>query len=1327
MVMFNTDIRVANTAAPSFQSQTNVGQFGWTGADQGHYNQLLQYVDECRKIWLNMEEKLAYVEQILSTVGNIDAQVKYVELMTEQVVKLAGETKTFRDQTATMYKDVKPLVDDFFPKYEDAVAKYETMIKLHGETQQAAIAAAHSEANAAISAKEAKDVAEELRKGQVYRGTWNIEKEKAYPPKPATNSVWDITLMEGSLQYLFDGINWFWGDRLLYLQDTDQFTQIESGSGVTTVNGKAGAVTLDANDVGAIATTGGTATGSVNFNAPTKQITFVNSNNYISMSGDNLYLAARNANNSRVVLQSYLNPLVNIINASGTAGTDYPIYHAGNKPTPDEIGAVTASGFTLTGAIKLGNSPANIQTGSGKNILRTGGGTSDAIVAGNSNGPFYVDTSKDFLVRVGGGSTEYKVYHTGNKPTPAEIGAASTTDLAGFSRRAKDMLDVRDFGAKGDGVTDDTKAIQDTLNRQGVIYFPKGVFLVKKTLLVKSDTTLIGAGIDVSIIRADISIPGEKDLIMNEHAMDTLPTYDKNINMFDLTFDAKGFSRKKVVTGEWGRAIRLGTVHDCLLQRVRAHEGPQHCVDITNHNDDYIGKGHAAKLSGESYRVTVKDCIFSDYCYDDGITTHASNNIIIEDCVSTLSDYAVGKRVYAHNQNGFEIDDGSKYVVVRNCKAYCNNIAGKGFSTACHGKNPATYNVTFEDCWVHGANIFGAAWTDLVTDVTPHGEGWLARNIIYNRCTLVKPALIQTSTLFPSRCVSATGIQNLKVLDFKLYIADIDGTRFANQSISEFNTTEDLLIDGYSVYGSNNVNLLPEVMRNSAWISIRSDCKRVVVKNVFVEAMGSIDRVVSDTASKATTLVENIRVLKAPAYDANARKYGIVCGAEAEYNNVVVPDGLMTPYSIGDQYSQPPAGNYKFQMENPDTIYGGMKITSITGRDGNQRQPGMYFDNTFYNLGGDSGKGSIAYRATTEKNRTFSITAHMDDDTYQPMMVVRNFKDSNGQYNPMILPGKTNTLDLGTDEFRWKSVNTRTANASNPTGGQMFNMNYNADASSGVVHAKAGGVDDWYVGRGNNLGDVGLHSYKHGTGIVLRQEAVESSKPIRVGSNGTVFFSQHASQTDLNLLSDHTHFGMYYQDSNSNATPERNYPIQEAGSLIVMGGAYGGQQEYTTYSSNRKFTRGKTAVGNNWGPWGEIGGPKHHMSGYRITGFVIPVGGAGYMMPSLFPSALGITMTNGICTIAKSGTYKVDWGFSILPGPNGQNGVGGLEVNGAVIYSDMIHNYCPSTSFGTQMNISGATIIAKFAAGDKLAFPIKAVNGTSVDVYQGGFITIVEL
>ncbi len=48
------------------------------------------------------------------------------------------------------------------------------------------------------------------------------------------------------------------------------------------------------------------------------------------------------------------------------------------------------------------------------------------------------------------------------------------------------MSNVRDFGARGDGITDDTKAIEDTLAKgDGTLQFPKGDYLITHTINVQ--------------------------------------------------------------------------------------------------------------------------------------------------------------------------------------------------------------------------------------------------------------------------------------------------------------------------------------------------------------------------------------------------------------------------------------------------------------------------------------------------------------------------------------------------------------------------------------------------------------------------------------------------------------------------------------------------------------------------------------------------------------------------------------------------------------------------------------------------------------------------
>lgn len=58
-----------------------------------------------------------------------------------------------------------------------------------------------------------------------------------------------------------------------------------------------------------------------------------------------------------------------------------------------------------------------------------------------------------------------------------------------------EIVSVKDFGAVGDGVTDDTAAIQRAINEhRGKIYFPAGTYKISATLILKNETILIGEG-----------------------------------------------------------------------------------------------------------------------------------------------------------------------------------------------------------------------------------------------------------------------------------------------------------------------------------------------------------------------------------------------------------------------------------------------------------------------------------------------------------------------------------------------------------------------------------------------------------------------------------------------------------------------------------------------------------------------------------------------------------------------------------------------------------------------------------------------------------------
>lgn len=100
-------------------------------------------------------------------------------------------------------------------------------------------------------------------------------------------------------------------------------------------------------------------------------------------------------------------------------------------------------------------------------------------------------------------------------------------------------------------------------------------------------------------------------------------------------------------------------------------------------------------------------------------------------------------------------------------------------------------------------------------------------------------------------------------------------------------------------------------------------------------------------------------------------------------------------------------------------------------------------------------------------------------------------------------------------------------------------------------------------------------------------------------------FSRDLGTTSLN--SSFNHFPMMAaQPANGDATTDRGYPIQQAGSLIVIPGVYNGSSQiYGTYDSNRWFVRSGSPTSNNENEhtaWKELA-TTTHLSGYLpLTG-----------------------------------------------------------------------------------------------------------------------------
>ncbi len=169
-------------------------------------------------------------------------------------------------------------------------------------------------------------------------------------------------------------------------------------------------------------------------------------------------------------------------------------------------------------------------------------------------------------------------------------------------------VSVKDFGAKGDGYTDDRLAIQNAINavkhaNGGMVYFPEGIYLVTAPnkgewmaqIKLCNNLKIKGEGIHKSIVKlADNQ--GEWDALFKGDSI-------SNFSMLDMGFDLNGQKNQAVFPdGE----IKSPYWHTPIYLTAAKNISIEHC--------------RISKLSGiwaiyiptKAENIVINDCIFDD-------------------------------------------------------------------------------------------------------------------------------------------------------------------------------------------------------------------------------------------------------------------------------------------------------------------------------------------------------------------------------------------------------------------------------------------------------------------------------------------------------------------------------------------------------------------------------------------------------------------------------------------------------------------------------------------------------------------------------------------
>lgn len=151
-----------------------------------------------------------------------------------------------------------------------------------------------------------------------------------------------------------------------------------------------------------------------------------------------------------------------------------------------------------------------------------------------------------------------------------------------FQDRLDDYVSVRSFGARGDGITDDTSAIQRAIDQlfinpshrsiknRDVLFFEPGVYIISEEIRVPPYAHLVGAGMDSTFINLTAPVDSTTHVVRFVDGASVPGTY--------ITYDSMNYdSRPQYITMEKmtltttgaGSVLSLDNADTCSFDQIR--------------------------------------------------------------------------------------------------------------------------------------------------------------------------------------------------------------------------------------------------------------------------------------------------------------------------------------------------------------------------------------------------------------------------------------------------------------------------------------------------------------------------------------------------------------------------------------------------------------------------------------------------------------------------------------------------------------------------------------------------------------------------------------
>ena len=271
------------------------------------------------------------------------------------------------------------------------------------------------------------------------------------------------------------------------------------------------------------------------------------------------------------------------------------------------------------------------------------------------------------------------------------------------------IFDVKNYGAKGDGVTKDTSAIQAAINAcagtGGYVYLHDGTFLSGMIQLKSNMTFYLDATATLLGSTTAADYPDKYPLTDNYQLCNTRKALIFAENAENVNIDGGGTidgSGGSFTTGaEYTRPIAIWTAlcYNVSMQNIYIRKSAMWTV--VNLETDYL------TINNLYLDVNLSS-------NRDGIDTVDCKHVIVQDCTVNTGDDAIC--IKSGKRRG--LDD----LLVKNCNVTASSTNGLKFGTASYG---AFRNITFQDCMVKGVKYAAMAVESV--------DGAAIYNVIFQR------------------------------------------------------------------------------------------------------------------------------------------------------------------------------------------------------------------------------------------------------------------------------------------------------------------------------------------------------------------------------------------------------------------------------------------------------------------------------------------------------------------------------------------------------------------------------------------------------------------